>query len=74
MSVYQVHSGSNVPRRDLTVGLTLHHELYDLADAVLKTRAIRALESAAANYPIHRVVRCAARRKLELVFDDLAMK
>jgi hypothetical protein len=74
MSVYQLHSEKNLPRRDLTVGLTLHHELYDLADAVLKTRAIRAFEATAASYPIHRIVRCAARRKLELVFDDLALK
>jgi hypothetical protein len=37
-------------------------------------RAIRALESAAVSYPIYRHLRCAARRKLELVFDDLAMK
>lgn len=57
----------------LSVGLTFQHELYDLADTVLKTRAIRTLESVAARYPICRSIRCATRRKLEDVFDDLAL-
>lgn len=57
----------------LSVGLTFQHEIYDLAETVLKTRAIRALDSVAARYPIYRVLRCAARRKLEEVFDDLAL-
>jgi len=74
MSVYQLHPEKNSQRLDPAVGLTLHHELYDLAEGVLKMRAIRALESASANYPIYRLVRCAARRRLESVFDDLAMK
>jgi hypothetical protein len=55
------------------VGLNFQHELYSLADTVLKTRAIRALDSVAARYPIYREVRCAARRKLEEIFDDLAL-
>ena len=31
------------------------------------------LEAAVTTYPIHRVVRCAARGKLEQIFDDLAL-
>lgn len=58
----------------LAVGLTFQHELYDLADAVVKTRAIRALENVAVRYPVYRLFRCAARRKLEDVFDDLALR
>ncbi len=53
--------------------LAFHHTLCSLADAVVKTRAVQALDSAAARYPIHRVVRCAVRRKLEDVMDDLAL-
>lgn len=40
----------------------------------MKTRAIQAFDNAAAHYPIHRQLRCAARRPLEQVFDDLALK
>ena len=29
---------------------------------------------AVTNHPIHRIVRCAVHRKLEQVFDDLALK
>lgn len=57
----------------LAVGLSFQHDLYDLADTVLTTRAIRTLEAGAARYPIHRLVRCAATRKLVPVFDDLAL-
>lgn len=46
----------------------------DLADAVVHSRAIQAFDSAVASYPIHRLARCAARRPLESVFDDLALK
>ncbi|MGC4028684.1 MAG: AAA family ATPase [Steroidobacteraceae bacterium] len=49
-------------------------ELYDVGEAVMKARAIQAFENAAASYPIHRLVRCAARRPMEQVFDDLALK
>ena len=56
----------------LAVGLEFQHKVFDLADSVIKTRAMRALENAGARYPIFRRVRCAARRKLEDIFDDLA--
>lgn len=60
--------------RPFNVGVHFQHDLYDLGDAVMKTRAIQAFENAAARFPIHRLVRCAARRSLEQVFDDLALK
>ena len=56
----------------LAVGLEFQHKVFDLADSVIKTRAMRALENTGARYPIFRRVRCAARRKLEDIFDDLA--
>jgi hypothetical protein len=74
MSIHQPDTGRAAPEQSpLSVGLTLQHELYDLADTVLKARAIRALDSAAARYPICRSIRCATRRKLVDVFDDLAL-
>jgi hypothetical protein len=40
--------------RPFNVGLTFSHDLYDLGEAVFKTRAIQAFESVATRYPIHR--------------------
>lgn len=74
MNIHKLNTG---PGREesgsLAVSLAFQHELYDLADTVLKTRAIRTLENVAARYPICRSIRCATRRRLEDVFDDLAL-
>ena len=59
--------------RPFNVGVSFSHDLYDLGEAVFKTRAIQAFESVATRYPIHRLVRCAVPRALEDVFDDLAL-
>lgn len=59
--------------RAFNVGVSFSHDLYDLGEAVFKTRAIQAFESVATRYPIHRLVRCAVPRALEAVFDDLAL-
>lgn len=64
----------NSARRPFAVGVNFHYEPMDLADAVVQSRAVQAFDSAVASYPIHRLVRCAARRPLEAVFDDLALK
>src|SRR5262245_29282593 len=74
MNVHSLASQSD-PRgsEPLNVGLTFQYDTHSLADLVLKTRAIRALEGVATRYPIYRDIRCAARRKLEDVFDDLAL-
>ena len=64
---------ANAESRPFTAGISFNHDLSDIGEAVFKTRAIQAFEDVAAWYPIHRLVRCAARRKLEDVFDDLAL-
>src|SRR5262245_7798730 len=58
----------------LSVQVSLRQELYDVSDAIVRTRAIQAFDHAAKAYPIHRIVRCAVRRKLAPVFDDLALQ
>jgi hypothetical protein len=57
----------------LDVHLGLQCDAYSVTDMVIKARAIRSFDGAAVRYPIHRTVRCAARRRLEDVFDDLAL-
>ena len=56
-----------------SVGVSFQHDLYDVGEAVFKTRAIQAFENAATRYAIHRRFRCAVRRELAEVFDDLAL-
>jgi hypothetical protein len=56
-----------------SVSVAFQHDLCDLGEAVIKTRAIQAFDNAATRYPIHRQVRCAASNKLQDVFDDLAL-
>ena len=58
----------------LSVRVSLNQDLYDVSDAIVRTRAIQAFDHAAKAYPIHRVVRCAVRRKVGPVFDDLALQ
>ena len=56
-----------------SVSVAFQHDLHDLGEAVIKTRAIQAFDNAATRYPIHRLIRCAASNKLQDVFDDLAL-
>jgi energy-coupling factor transporter ATP-binding protein EcfA2 len=56
-----------------SVSVAFQHDLSDLGEAVIKTRAIQAFDNAASRYPIHRQVRCAASNQLQDVFDDLAL-
>ena len=58
----------------MSVRVSLNHELSDLGDAIVRTRAVQAFEHAAKCYPIHRIVRCAVRRQVIDVFDDLALQ
>lgn len=53
--------------------LALRVDLEDLPSTVLNMRALRAFSLAAARYPIHRVVCCAARGAVAEIFDDLAL-
>ena len=74
MSIHKFNSElARASTEALAVGLHFQHEIYGFAETVLKARAIRALEGVAARYPIYRSVRCAARRKVEEIFDDLAL-
>jgi hypothetical protein len=59
--------------RPFSVSVAFQHDLCDLGEAVIKTRAIQAFDHAATRYPIHRLIRCAASNKLQDVFDDLAL-
>jgi hypothetical protein len=54
--------------------LMVRAELDDLAGTLLNLRARRAFDRAPARYPIHRVVRCAARGSVVDLFDDLALR
>jgi hypothetical protein len=56
-----------------SVSVAFQHDLCDLGEAVIKTRAIQAFDNAATRYPIHREIRCAASGKLQDVFDALAL-
>ena len=51
----------------------LSKRVYYLADLVLQNRMVRALEQGAARYPIHRVLRFAARIELEVLLDAIAL-
>lgn len=74
MSIHKLNPDRTQPEHTgLAVGLNFHHEIYDFAETILKARAIRALENVAAKYPVYRHVRYASQRKLEELFDDLAL-
>jgi hypothetical protein len=53
--------------------LTVRADPDDLAGTLLNLRALKAFSRAPARYPIHRVVRCAARGEVAELFDDLAL-
>jgi hypothetical protein len=76
MTIHKLNPERHAPeqRRPINVGVSIHHEPYNLADLVVRTRALQAFEMAVTNHPIHRIVRCSVRRKLEDVFDDLAVR
>jgi hypothetical protein len=57
----------------LPVYLSLRGELSDPGETLLKLRALQSFDRGAARYAIHRTVRCAVRRPLDEVFDDLAL-
>ena len=53
--------------------LALRGDLSDPGETLLKLRALQSFDRDAARYAIHRTVRCAIRRPLDEVFDDLAL-
>lgn len=52
----------------------LRVDLDDVPGTVLNMRALGAFDLAPTRYPIHRVVRCAARGPMAALFDDLALQ
>jgi hypothetical protein len=63
-----------LPTRNLPFQLTVRGDLSDPADTLLKLRVLQAFDHGAVRYPIHRTVRCASRRPLDELFDDLALQ
>jgi hypothetical protein len=60
-------------RDGLPMHLTVRGDLADPADTLLKLRALLSFDRSAARYAVQRTVRCAVRRPLEELFDDLAL-
>jgi ATPase family associated with various cellular activities (AAA) len=60
-------------RDGLPMHLTVRGDLADPADTLLKLRALLSFDRSAASYAVQRTVRCAVRRPLEELFDDLAL-
>lgn len=61
-------------RDGLPIHLAVRGDLADPADTLLKLRALLSFDHGATRYAIHRTVRCAVRRPLEALFDDLALQ
>jgi hypothetical protein len=74
MSLHKLMPEKGEGGSPMSVQVSLTQELYDVSDAIVRTRAIQAFDHAAKVYPIHRIVRCAVRRKVAHVFDDLALQ
>jgi energy-coupling factor transporter ATP-binding protein EcfA2 len=64
---------SSEGQRPFTVGVSVQNKQWSIAQAIIKARAVQALGVAGGHYPIHRWVRCAVRRRVEEVFDELAL-
>ncbi len=60
-------------RDGLPMHLTVRADLADPAETLLKLRALLSFDRNAARYAVQRTVRCAVRRPLEELFDDLAL-
>jgi hypothetical protein len=58
----------------LDIGVVLNHREHRFSATILRARVARAMSRAPAHFPIHRLVRCAVRSKLEPLFDDIAMQ
>jgi len=75
MTIHKLNPERQPPEpRPVSVGVSFQQESYALVDTVVNARALQALEIAVAHHPIYRLYRCAARGKLEEIFDDLALR
>jgi hypothetical protein len=61
-------------RGRLPLHLSLRGDLADVGNVLLALRALRGFDRGAERYPIYRLVRAAARRPLDELFDDLAQR
>ena len=52
--------------RPFGVSVAFQHDLNDLGEAVIKTRAIQAFDHTGTRYPIHRLIRCAASGSIQI--------
>lgn len=56
-----------------SLNVMLEQEMYALGDALVRARAVQALDFDIRQLPVHRTKRWNVRKKLELFFDDLAL-
>ena len=56
-----------------SVNIALNTELYDIAGAVVRARAVRACDLATRSLPVYRLLRWSVHRKVNDLFDDLAL-
>lgn len=56
-----------------SVNIAFNTELYDIAGAVVRARAVRACDIATASLPVYRLLRWSVHRKAIDLFDDLAL-
>ena len=59
--------------RSTSVSIALNTELYDLASAVVRARAVRACDLATVSLPVYRLLRWSVQRKVIDLFDDFAL-
>src|SRR6185295_193906 len=57
----------------LDIRVMLSHKEYGFVNTIVRARAARAISGAPTRYPVHRLIRCAVRSKLEPLFDDIAL-
>jgi hypothetical protein len=74
MSLHKLIPEQNSDAASMNVRVSMNHNINDLGEAIAHSRAIQAFDHAAKSFPIHRMVRCAVRRKVADVFDDLALQ
>jgi hypothetical protein len=56
-----------------SVNIALNTELYDIAGAVVRARAVRACDLAMRSLPVFRLLRWSVHRKINDLFDDMAL-
>jgi hypothetical protein len=56
-----------------SVNIALNTELYDIAGAVVRARAVRACDLATRSLPVYRLLRWSVHRKVNDLFDDLSL-